>query len=96
MSDGATPVVVIYGTRYCSYCLRAKRLLEAKGVDYREMLVDTNRDARREMERLTGMRTVPQIFIGDRHAGGFDSLTALNDAGELDRLLFRHTADGGT
>lgn len=82
-----TPDVVLYGTRFCAYCVRARRLLEAKGVDYRDVPVDADAEARREMERRSGSRTVPQVFIGDRHVGGFDALWALETTGELDRLL---------
>lgn len=85
--EGVSPEVVVYTTRFCSYCLRAKRLLDARGASYREVLVDGDPEARREMERRTGRRTVPQIFIGDLHVGGYDSLWALESAGELDRLL---------
>ncbi len=79
--------VVIYATRYCPHCIRARRLLDAKRVCYRETLVDTSAGSRREMERRTGRRTVPQIFFGGRHVGGFDSLLVLETTGELDRLL---------
>ena len=91
---GDMPEVVLYATRFCSYCTRARRLLEAKGIDYREIPVDMDVDARREMERRSGLRTVPQIFIGDRHIGGYSSLLALDAAGELDRLLFGRPISG--
>ncbi len=91
---GHTTEIIVYATRYCSYCMRAKRLLEAKGLAYREIPVDSDFDARREMERRSGMRTVPQIFIGDRHIGGYDSLLALDAAGELDRLSFGRPMTG--
>jgi glutaredoxin 3 len=84
---GDTMEVVVYATRYCSYCTRARRLLEAKGVAYREIPVDTDIQARREMERRSGRRTVPQIFVGDRHVGGYEALVDFDTAGELDRLL---------
>ncbi len=79
--------VVVFGTRLCGYCRRAKALLERKGVAYQEILVDTDRDARRRMERLAGARSVPQIFIHGRHVGGCDQLYALERAGRLDPLL---------
>ena len=80
--------VVIYSTMLCPYCAAAKRLLQQKGVDYEEIAVDISREKRREMtERANGRRTVPQIFIGKRHVGGFDDLYALDQAGELDKLL---------
>lgn len=80
--------VTVYSTSYCGYCVRAKQLLERKGVAYTEIRVDLDPAARAQMEhRSGGRRTVPQIFIGDRHVGGFDDLHALDRAGELDRLL---------
>jgi glutaredoxin 3 len=65
----------------------AKRLLEQKGVDFREIRVDESPGMRDEMMRISGRRTVPQIFVGDTHVGGFDDLSALERAGKLDPLL---------
>jgi glutaredoxin 3 len=79
--------VLVYSTRICPFCVMAKRLLRAKGVDYEEILVDQNDAARVEMTQRSGRRTVPQIFIGDRHVGGFDDLAALDHQGKLDPLL---------
>jgi len=79
--------VLIYSTGYCPYCVRAKSLLQRKGVAFREVMVDQEPARRVEMERRSGRRTVPQIFIGDRHVGGSDELYALERAGELDALL---------
>ncbi len=88
--------VVVFTTRFCGYCLRAKALLERKGIDYQEIPVDTDREARRRMERLAGARSVPQIFIHGRHVGGCDQLYALERAGRLDPLLDPPEAgDGG-
>lgn len=85
MSAGA---VVVYSTRICPYCMLAKRLLSAKGVQYEEVLVDTDHARRAEMlQRSGGRRTVPQIFVGDRHVGGYEDLAALDRAGQLDPLL---------
>jgi len=82
--------VVVYSTGWCPYCVRAKALLERKGVPFREIRVDEDPAERETMlERSRGQRTVPQIFIGDRHVGGFDDLYALDKAGELDQLLGR-------
>jgi glutaredoxin 3 len=82
--------VVVYSTGWCPYCVRAKALLERKGVPFREIRVDEDPAERETMlERSGGQRTVPQIFIGDRHVGGFDDLYALDKAGELDQLLGR-------
>jgi glutaredoxin 3 len=85
--DELPPGVVVFGTRLCGYCRRAKALLDQKGVPYKEILVDRDREARRRMERLAGARSVPQIFIHGRHVGGCDQLYALERAGELDPLL---------
>ena len=80
--------VVVYSTGWCPYCERAKGLLERKGVAYHEIKVDENPAERAAMlARSGGRRTVPQIFFGERHIGGFDELYALDKAGELDKLL---------
>ena len=82
----AVPVTV-YSTRLCPYCVRAKALLEAKHVPYNEVHVDQDPTRLAEMMQKSGLRTVPQIFIGGRHVGGFNDLAALDHAGELDKLL---------
>ena len=79
--------VRIYTTRTCLYCVRAKRLLERKNVSYEEIDVSMDDEARLKLMETTGLRTVPQIFIGDRHVGGSDDLHALEQRGELDPLL---------
>ncbi len=79
--------VVMYCTRFCPYCTMAERLLTGKGVEIRKIPVGADQALWEEMERLTGRNTVPQIFIGDRHVGGYDDLAALERAGELDPLL---------
>jgi len=84
----AAKPVVVYSTRLCPYCVMAKRLLQQKGVAYDDVLVDINAERRAEMlSRSNGRRTVPQIFIGDRHIGGYDDLVALDRKGQLDPLL---------
>lgn len=82
-----TAPVLVYASRYCGWCTRALSLLEGKGVTPEVILVDAQQDLRREMEARSGRRTVPQIFIGQRHVGGFDDLHALDAAGQLDELL---------
>ena len=78
----------MYSTGWCPYCRGAKRLLEAKGVEYVEIDVDTDPALRREMiKRADGRYTVPQVFVDGRHVGGFDDLVALDSTGELDALL---------
>lgn len=79
--------VRVYSTLFCPYCVMAKRLLEQKGVRFQEIRVDETPGLRDEMTRITGRRTVPQIFVGDTHVGGFDDLSALERAGKLDPLL---------
>lgn len=83
----AAPEVVMYATGWCPYCSRARMLLASKGVAYREIDVDAVSGSREEMRKLSQRNTVPQIFIGDRHIGGYDDLKALDSAGELDPLL---------
>jgi glutaredoxin 3 len=78
--------VVMYGTKHCSYCGAAQMLLTKKGVDYEFILVSDAR-LRDEIERRSGQRTVPQIFIDDEPVGGFDELYALDQDGRLDALL---------
>lgn len=80
--------VDIYTTFTCPYCYRAKRLLDSKDVKYNEIDVTMGGAKRQEMvARAQGARTVPQIFIGDRHVGGSDDLAALERSGRLDALL---------
>jgi len=80
--------IAVYSTRICPYCVMAKRLLDSKGVTYQDLRVDENTKARDEMQRRApASRTVPQIFIGEHHVGGFDELAALERAGELDAML---------
>jgi glutaredoxin 3 len=79
----------LYRIETCPYCDRAERLLQRKGVgDHLDVIrIDDSRKAFAEMARLTGQRTVPQIFVGDHHVGGFDDLVELDMDGELDGLL---------
>ena len=79
--------VRIFTTPICPYCARAKALLTKKGVTFDEVDVYMDAAARKEMFEKSGRRTVPQIFIGERHIGGCDDLHAMDAAGELDPLL---------
>ena len=82
------PPIKMYCTAVCPYCTMAEKLLAKKGVTQIEKIrVDLEPAQREEMMRITGRRTVPQIYIGDRHVGGFDDLSALDAGGELDPLL---------
>ncbi len=83
-----TGAVVMYSTAFCGYCQRARNLLERKGVAVQEIKVDEDvREREAMVKRSGGRRTVPQIFIGEKHVGGYDDLAALDRSGELDALL---------
>ncbi|MEM5369384.1 glutaredoxin 3 [Paraburkholderia azotifigens] len=79
--------ITIYTTPTCPYCHAAKALLTNKGVSYKEVNVQNDRATALALMERTGRRTVPQIFIGETHVGGFDDLNALETAGRLDPLL---------
>lgn len=80
--------VLMYSTGVCPYCMMAERLLKAKGVENIEKIrIDLDPAQKEDMMQKTGRRTVPQIYIGDTHVGGFDDLSALDRAGKLDPLL---------
>ena len=81
------PEILIYTSNLCPYCTMAKRLLDKKGADYSEINVDSKPGLREEMMQKTRRRTVPQVYIGDLHVGGFDDLHALEMKNELDVLL---------
>jgi len=79
--------VLMYSTGVCPFCLMAERLLKSKGVEIEKVRVDLEPERRQEMMQRTGRRTVPQIYVGERHVGGYDDLAALDRAGGLDPLL---------
>ena len=79
--------VRMYSTGVCPYCVMAEKLLVSKGVAVEKIRVDLDTEKRGEMMQLTGRRTVPQIFVGETHVGGYDDLDALDQAGKLDELL---------
>ncbi|MCB1848710.1 MAG: glutaredoxin 3 [Halieaceae bacterium] len=79
--------VIMYSTRFCPYCIRARSLLQAKQVDYTDIGVDAQPELRREMTERSGRYTVPQIWIGEHHVGGYDDLALLEQQGRLDALL---------
>jgi glutaredoxin 3 len=82
------PKIEIYSKTTCPYCIRAKRLLDSKGLTYEEHVIDFGGEGRQEMiQRSGGRTTVPQIFIGGRHVGGCDDLIALQAMGKLDAML---------
>jgi len=82
-----TAKVVMYATRFCPYCMRARRLLKNKGVEFEEIRVGSGNELWQKMEELSGRNTVPQIFINDESVGGYDDIAALNQIGELDSKL---------
>lgn len=81
------PKIVVYSGRFCGYCTAAERLLQSKNAEYEVIKVDEDQEKFDHMMEITGRRTIPQIFIGEYHVGGFDDLSALNQSGKLDELL---------
>ena len=80
--------IMMYATAFCPFCVQAERLLRARGVaDIAKVRVDLEPARRQEMMQKTGRRTVPQIYIGQTHVGGYDDLVALDRAGQLEMLL---------
>lgn len=79
--------VVIYLTPFCPYCVRACKLLDSKGVDYQAIDVAGDSGLWDEMAGRSGRDTVPQVFVGEHHVGGYDDMAALERQGELDKLL---------
>lgn len=88
-----TAPVTMYATAVCPYCIQAERLLVSKGVgQITKIRIDVDPGKREEMMKRTGRRTVPQIYIGEHHVGGYDDLAALERAGKLANLLAGETA----
>lgn len=83
----------VYSSRWCGFCMRAKMLLDSKGVEYNEIDVDQDSALRAQMMQRSGRRTVPQIFIDEVHVGGCDDLYALERSGQLDELLAKNSND---
>ena len=80
--------ILIFSSSICPYCIAAKRLLEKLSLNFQEKIVDNNLDVRTEMLKLSkGKKTVPQIFIGDMHVGGYDDLEKLYTEGKLNRMI---------
>ena len=92
MSEASTPAITIYSTAVCPYCVMAKNFLKSKGREWTEVRIDTDPAEREKMVAKTRRTSVPQIFIGDTHVGGYDDLMALHRAGGLDPLLNGDTA----
>jgi len=86
--------ITMYSTSWCGFCVMARRLLESKGQTWEEIDVDAESGRREEMIQRSGRRTVPQIWIGELHVGGYDDLAALERAGKLDALLSGSAGSG--
>ncbi|MBE8221335.1 MAG: glutaredoxin 3 [Bdellovibrionales bacterium] len=79
--------IVLYSTDYCPFCIRAKKLLASKNLEFKEINLSSNMDELVKLKQKTGMQTVPQIFINDKLIGGFQELSSLEQNGDLDKLL---------
>lgn len=86
-NNGKNIKVEVYSTEFCPYCTRARMLLDSKGVDYVEFRVDRDKKLRLEMEQRSNRTSVPQIFIGEKHIGGFTELAELDYIEKLDPML---------
>ena len=87
MSDDTAPVITIYSTAICPYCVAAKNFLNSKGKQWREVRIDMDPAERDRMVAITRRTSVPQIFVGETHVGGYDDMMALHRAGGLEPLL---------
>jgi glutaredoxin 3 len=87
LSTPATPEITLYTSAICGYCVAAKAFLKSKGLSWNEVRIDTDPVQREKMMALARRTSVPQIFIGDTHVGGYDDLMALHRAGKLEPLL---------
>lgn len=87
--------VVMYSTRFCPFCMRARALLLERQVGFKEIAVDGKPELRAEMTEKSGRYTVPQIWIGDEHIGGCDELMRLDRTGALDKMLFDNPGESG-
>ncbi len=81
------PEITLYTSAICAYCVAAKNFLKSKGLSWNEVRIDNDPDQREKMMALTRRSTVPQIFIGQTHVGGYDDMMALHRAGKLEPLL---------
>ena len=81
------PVITLYSTAICPYCVAAKNFLKSKGLQWQEVRIDTDPMQRERMQQRTRRTSVPQIFVGDTHVGGYDDMMALHRAGKFEPLL---------
>jgi len=87
MTDTPAKIVLMYSNNSCAYCGAARMLLTKKGISFDDVLINTDPEKRAEMQARSGKTSVPQIFVGETHVGGFDELCELDMSGELDKLL---------
>ena len=87
MSDQSAPEITLYTSAVCGYCVAAKNFLKSRGLSWNEVRIDTDPAQREKMMALARRTSVPQIFIGDTHVGGYDDMMALHRAGKLEPLL---------
>ena len=87
MSDTPSPAITLYSSAVCPYCVMAKNFLKSKGLAWTEVRIDTDPAEREKMVALTRRTSVPQIFVGDVHVGGYDDMMALHRAGKFEPLL---------
>ena len=87
MSDANTPVITMYSSAICPYCVMAKNFLKSKGHAWTEVRIDTDPVAREAMMAKARRTSVPQIFVGETHVGGYDDMMALHRAGQFEPLL---------
>ena len=87
MSSSSHPPITVYSSAMCGYCVAAKNFLKSKGLGWHEIRVDLHPEERTRMVARTGRTTVPQIFVGDTHVGGYDDMMALHRAGGFEPLL---------
>jgi len=85
--NASSPPITLYTSAVCAYCMAAKQFLRSRGLEWEEVRIDLDPDARARMIDTTGRSTVPQIFVGQTHVGGFDDMMALHRAGKFDPLL---------
>lgn len=83
----AAPAITVYTGSFCGYCVRVRALLERRGIAYTEVSVEDHPNLRDELLARSGRRTLPQVYVGERYIGGADELTALDQSGELLRLI---------
>jgi glutaredoxin 3 len=87
LSDMTSPRITIYSSAICPYCVAAKNFLKSKGLDWTEVRIDTDPGERQRMVALAKRTSVPQIFVGNVHVGGYDDMMAMHRAGEFEPLL---------